>query len=157
LPDLNAWAAQFLARPNCTGAMELNILAITGNGDSLIYFVEDGRMKERADFYRRLFDLRAVGYFDIEGKLTGLKGKAMTSPCGKIRIPINESSHDKSQTAETLDLFHGEGILHIALGQRRRLHHRGWHEATGGGVSGHHQSPWRPGRQTPARAWCEPC
>ena len=33
-----------------------------------------GRMKERADFYRQLVDLRAVRYFDIEGKLTGLKG-----------------------------------------------------------------------------------
>jgi 4-hydroxyphenylpyruvate dioxygenase len=40
----------------------------------------------------------------------------MTSPCGKIRIPINESSDDKSQIAEYLDLYHGEGIQHIALG-----------------------------------------
>jgi len=92
-------------------------------------------------------------YFDIEGKLTDLKGKAMTSPCGKIHSPINESSHDKSQTAETLDLFHGEGIQYIAPGQRRHLHHRGWHEATWGAVSGHHQGPRRPGGQTPARAW----
>ncbi|RZL33166.1 MAG: 4-hydroxyphenylpyruvate dioxygenase, partial [Rubrivivax sp.] len=42
--------------------------------------------------------------------------KAMTSPCGKIRIPINESSDDKSQIAEYLDLYHGEGIQHVALG-----------------------------------------
>ena len=40
----------------------------------------------------------------------------MTSPCGKIRIPINESSDDKSQIAEYLDEYHGEGIQHIALG-----------------------------------------
>jgi 4-hydroxyphenylpyruvate dioxygenase len=40
----------------------------------------------------------------------------MTSPCGKIRIPINESSDDKSQIEEYLDLYHGEGIQHIALG-----------------------------------------
>jgi len=39
----------------------------------------------------------------------------MTSPDGKIRIPINESSDDKSQIAEYLDLYHGEGIQHIAL------------------------------------------
>jgi 4-hydroxyphenylpyruvate dioxygenase len=39
----------------------------------------------------------------------------MTSPCGKIRIPINESSDDKSQIAEYLDLYHGEGIQHVAL------------------------------------------
>jgi 4-hydroxyphenylpyruvate dioxygenase len=40
----------------------------------------------------------------------------MTSPCGKIRIPINESSDDKSQIQEYLVAYHGEGIQHIALG-----------------------------------------
>ena len=91
-----------------------------GNGltyvDHLTHNVHRGRMKEWADFYERLFNFREVRYFDIEGKLTGLKSKAMTSPCGKIRIPINESSDDKSQIAEYLDLYHGEGIQHIAMG-----------------------------------------
>ena len=40
----------------------------------------------------------------------------MTSPCGKIRIPINESSDDKSQIQEYLDEYRGEGIQHIAFG-----------------------------------------
>jgi 4-hydroxyphenylpyruvate dioxygenase len=40
----------------------------------------------------------------------------MTSPCGKIRIPINESSDDKSQIQEYLSAYRGEGIQHIALG-----------------------------------------
>jgi 4-hydroxyphenylpyruvate dioxygenase len=39
----------------------------------------------------------------------------MTSPCGKIRIPINESQDDKSQIEEYLREYHGEGIQHIAL------------------------------------------
>ncbi len=158
--ELGAWGFD-----NQTGPMELNVPAIKGIGDSLIYFVDRwqgksgaapgaignisiydvdfvlipgavaataghgltyidhlthnvhrGRMKEWADFYERLFNFREVRYFDIEGKLTGLKSKAMTSPCGKIRIPINESSDDKSQIAEYLALYHGEGIQHIALG-----------------------------------------
>jgi 4-hydroxyphenylpyruvate dioxygenase len=37
------------------------------------------------------------------------------SPCGRIRIPINESADDKSQIAEYLEAYHGEGIQHIAL------------------------------------------
>jgi 4-hydroxyphenylpyruvate dioxygenase len=78
--------------------------------------VHRGRMREWADFYSTLFNFREMRYFDIEGRLTGLKSKAMTSPCGKIRIPINESSDDKSQIAEYLDQYHGEGIQHIALG-----------------------------------------
>jgi 4-hydroxyphenylpyruvate dioxygenase len=41
----------------------------------------------------------------------------MTSPCGKIRIPINEEgSETAGQIQEYLDAYHGEGIQHIALG-----------------------------------------
>src|SRR5207245_7651467 len=82
----------------------------------LTHNVHRGRMEEWASFYERLFNFREIRYFDIEGKLTGLKSKAMTSPCGKIRIPINESSDDKSQIQEYLVAYHGEGIQHIALG-----------------------------------------
>jgi len=135
------------------GPMELNIPAIHGIGDSLIYFVDrygdhtiydvdfraiegvgqapkgvgltgidhlthnvfQGRMGVWAGFYETLFNFREIKYFDIEGKLTGLRSKAMTSPCGKIRIPINESADDKSQIAEYLTAYNGEGIQHIAL------------------------------------------
>jgi len=86
--------------------------------DHLTHNVHRGRMDQWADFYTRLFNFRQIRYFDIEGKLTGLKSKAMTSPDGKIRIPINESSDDKSQIAEYLEAYHGEGIQHIALGTR---------------------------------------
>jgi 4-hydroxyphenylpyruvate dioxygenase len=58
-----------------------------------------------------------VRYFDIEGQATGVKSKAMTSPCGKIRIPINEEGNEKAgQIQEYLDRYHGEGIQHIAMG-----------------------------------------
>jgi 4-hydroxyphenylpyruvate dioxygenase len=159
LLERGAWGVE--ARP---GPGELNIPAIKGIGDSLIYLVdrypendygntiydvdfkplpgfEDfwrgqapapagaglafvdhlthnvhrGRMQEWAEFYERLFNFREIRYFDIEGKQTGLKSKAMTSPCGKIRIPINESSDDRSQIQEYLEQYQGEGIQHIAL------------------------------------------
>ncbi|MFX7866182.1 VOC family protein, partial [Acinetobacter baumannii] len=64
----------------------------------------------------RLFNFREIKYFDIEGKVTGLRSRAMTSPCGKIRIPINESADDKSQIEEFIKQYNGEGIQHIALG-----------------------------------------
>ena len=73
-------------------------------------------MIEWAGFYERLFNFREIRYFDIEGRLTGLKSKAMTSPDGGIRIPINESSDDKSQIQEYLVDYRGEGIQHVALG-----------------------------------------
>jgi len=85
--------------------------------DHLTHNVHRGRMEEWAGFYERLFNFREVRYFDIEGQATGVKSKAMTSPCGKIRIPINEEGNDKAgQIQEYLDRYHGEGIQHIALG-----------------------------------------
>ncbi len=85
--------------------------------DHLTHNVHRGRMAEWADFYERLFNFREVRYFDIEGQVTGVKSKAMTSPCGKIRIPINEEGKDKpGQIQEYLDMYKGEGIQHIAMG-----------------------------------------
>lgn len=84
--------------------------------DHVTHNLYRGNMIKWADFYTRLFNFREIRYFDIEGKVTGLKSKAMTSPCGKIRIPLNESSDDKSQIEEFLKDFNGEGIQHIALG-----------------------------------------
>jgi 4-hydroxyphenylpyruvate dioxygenase len=84
--------------------------------DHLTHNVHRGRMAVWAEFYERLFNFREIRYFDIEGKQTGLFSKAMTSPCGKIRIPLNESQDDKSQIEEFLREYKGEGIQHIALG-----------------------------------------
>ena len=159
--SLGAWGYA-----NTAGPGELNIPAIKGIGDSLIYFVDKwrgkggrkpgdigdigfydvdfeplpgaslnppgfgltyvdhlthnvhrGRMGEWAEFYERLFNFKEIRYFDIEGQVTGVKSKAMTSPCGKIRIPINEEGNDKpGQIQEYLDRYRGEGIQHIALG-----------------------------------------
>ncbi|AST33512.2 4-hydroxyphenylpyruvate dioxygenase [Ralstonia solanacearum] len=159
--ELGAWGFD-----THSGPMELNIPAIKGIGDSLIYLVDRwrgkngaqagdigdigiydvdfvpipganpnpaghgltyidhlthnvyrGRMKEWAEFYERFFNFREVRYFDIEGQVTGVKSKAMTSPCGHIRIPINEEGTEKAgQIQEYLDMYHGEGIQHIALG-----------------------------------------
>ena len=158
--SLGAWGYAGQAGPG-----ELNIPAIKGIGDSIIYFIDRwrgkngaqdgdignigfydvdfyplpgaelnpaghgltvidhlthnvhrGRMAEWAGFYERIFNFREVRYFDLEGQQTGIKSKAMTSPCGKIRIPINEEGNDKAgQIQEYLDRYQGEGIQHIAL------------------------------------------
>ncbi len=84
--------------------------------DHLTHNVSRGNMNKWAGFYEKLFNFREIRYFDIEGKKTGLFSRAMTSPCGKIRIPINESQDDKSQIEEYLQAYRGEGIQHIALG-----------------------------------------
>ncbi|MCE1250733.1 MAG: 4-hydroxyphenylpyruvate dioxygenase [Comamonadaceae bacterium] len=98
-----------------------DMLAPKGHGltyiDHLTHNVHRGRMTEWAEFYERLFNFREIRYFDIEGQITGVKSKAMTSPCGKIRIPINEEGKEKAgQIQEYLDRYRGEGIQHIAMG-----------------------------------------
>jgi 4-hydroxyphenylpyruvate dioxygenase len=151
-------ALELGARPHQghVGPMELNIPAIKGIGDSLIYLVDrygersiydvdfvliegaekepagaglthidhlthnvqKGRMDEWARFYERLFNFHEIRYFDIHGEKTGLRSRAMLSPCGKIRIPINEPTDRKSQIEEYLEAYRGEGIQHIALAAR---------------------------------------
>jgi 4-hydroxyphenylpyruvate dioxygenase len=83
--------------------------------DHLTHNVHQGQMTTWAGFYEKLFNFREIRYFDIKGVKTGLLSRAMTSPDGKVRIPINESADDKSQIAEYLRQYNGEGIQHIAL------------------------------------------
>ena len=90
--------------------------------DHLTHNVHRGNMKTWADFYERIFNFREIRYFDIEGAQTGLFSKAMTSPCGKIRIPLNESQDEHSQIEEFLKDYKGEGIQHVALGTNDIFH-----------------------------------
>jgi len=92
--------------------------------DHLTHNVFRGNMAVWADYYTRIFNFREIRYFDIEGKVSGLFSKAMTSPCGKIRIPLNESKGEEGkvdQIEEFLQRYKGEGIQHIALGAKELL------------------------------------
>ena len=84
--------------------------------DHLTHNLHRGQMDAWKGFYERIFNFREIRYFDIQGQQTGLVSRAMTSPDGKIRIPLNESQDDHSQIEEFLREYHGEGIQHIALG-----------------------------------------
>lgn len=83
--------------------------------DHLTHNVARGNMSTWYDFYAKAFNFKEIRFFDIEGKQTGLFSRALTSPCGKIRIPINESKDDTSQIEEYLNEYKGEGIQHIAV------------------------------------------
>lgn len=83
--------------------------------DHLTHNVYQGQMDVWAGYYEKLFDFYEIRFFDIKGQRSGLHSRAMSAPCGKIRIPLNESTDDVSQIAEYLDEYKGEGIQHIAL------------------------------------------
>ncbi|QEY50579.1 4-hydroxyphenylpyruvate dioxygenase [Legionella longbeachae] len=92
---------------------------IEGNGlvliDHLTHNVFRGNMDKWAHFYESIFNFQEIRYFNIKGKMTGLLSRALGSPCGKIKIPLNESKDDLSQIEEFLHEYKGEGIQHIAL------------------------------------------
>lgn len=92
---------------------------IKGNGllliDHLTHNVFRGNMDKWAQFYEHIFNFQEIRYFNIKGKMTGLISRALGSPCGKIKIPLNESKDDVSQIEEFLHDYHGEGIQHMAL------------------------------------------
>ena len=105
----------FLPIEGADAQAETNAVGLTYL-DHLTHNVFRGNMAKWADFYERIFNFREIRYFDIEGAQTGLFSKAMTSPCGKIRIPLNESQDEHSQIEEFLKDYKGEGIQHVALG-----------------------------------------
>ncbi|MCH2163399.1 MAG: 4-hydroxyphenylpyruvate dioxygenase [Marinovum sp.] len=86
--------------------------------DHLTHNVFKGNMDVWFNFYGDLFNFREIRFFDIEGKYTGLLSRALTSPCGRIRIPINEDRGETGQIVSYLKKYNGEGIQHIAVGAR---------------------------------------
>lgn len=84
--------------------------------DHLTHNVHKGNMDVWFRFYSELFGFKEIRFFDIEGKFTGLLSRALTSPCGRIRIPINEDRGETGQIVEYLKRYKGEGIQHIAVG-----------------------------------------
>ena len=84
--------------------------------DHLTHNVFRGNMDKWFQFYGKLFNFREIRFFDIQGKYTGLFSRALTSPCGRIRIPINEDRGETGQIVSYLKKYKGEGIQHIAVG-----------------------------------------
>lgn len=83
--------------------------------DHLTHNVMEGNMNRWADFYRDTFNFREVFYLDTKGQKTGLRTRAMKSPCDRICIPVNEPTDKESQVQEYIDVYKGEGVQHLAF------------------------------------------
>lgn len=83
--------------------------------DHLTHNLNIGGVKRVKQFYEKVFGFKHIRSFHIEGKKTGLTSQVVASSCGKIIIPLNETMDDKSQIAEFIRDYNGEGIQHIAL------------------------------------------
>jgi 4-hydroxyphenylpyruvate dioxygenase len=83
--------------------------------DHLTHNLNIGGVERMCQFYEKVFGFKRIRSFHIEGKKTGLYSEVVASRCGQVIIPLNESKDDKSQIAEYIREYNGEGIQHIAL------------------------------------------
>lgn len=86
--------------------------------DHLTHNVHQGTMDTWFRFYQGIFGFHQIWFLDIKGKYSGLLSRALTSPCGRIRIPINEDRGASGQIVEYLKRYRGEGSRISLPGQR---------------------------------------
>jgi 4-hydroxyphenylpyruvate dioxygenase len=88
--------------------------------DHIVGNVEEGKMDEWVEFYRKVLGFEQLVSFDdkdISTEYSALMSKVVQSGRGKIKFPINEPAHGrrKSQIEEYIDFYGGAGVQHIAM------------------------------------------
>ncbi len=88
--------------------------------DHVVGNVEEGRMDEWVDFYKRVLGFEQLVHFDdkdISTEYSALMSKVVQNGSGRVKFPINEPAKAKrrSQIDEYLQYHGGPGVQHIAL------------------------------------------
>ncbi len=88
--------------------------------DHIVGNVEEGRMDEWVEFYRKVLGFEQLVSFDdkdISTEYSALMSKVVQGGRGRIKFPINEPAQGKrrSQIEEYIDFYGGAGVQHIAL------------------------------------------
>lgn len=88
--------------------------------DHIVGNVEEGKMNEWVEFYRKVLGFEQLVSFDdqdISTEYSALMSKVVESGRGRIKFPINEPAQGrrKSQIEEYIDFYGGAGVQHIAL------------------------------------------
>jgi 4-hydroxyphenylpyruvate dioxygenase len=74
-----------------------------------------GRMDNFVLFYRALFGLMPEQLWEIPDAMGLVQSRAMVSPGGAIRLPLNISESRETTTGRFLTTFSGAGVQHIAF------------------------------------------
>ena len=88
--------------------------------DHIVGNVEEGKMNEWVEFYRKVLGFEQLVSFDdkdISTEYSALMSKVVQNGTGRIKFPINEPAQGKrkSQIDEYLQYYGGPGVQHIAL------------------------------------------
>ncbi len=66
-------------------------------------------------FYRSLFDFEADDELLLPDPYGLMKCRAMRSPCGRVRLPLNTSQDRHTVIGQTLSSYRGAGVHHVAF------------------------------------------
>lgn len=88
--------------------------------DHIVGNVEEGKMDEWVEFYRKVLGFEQLVSFDdkdISTEYSALMSKVVQNGTGRVKFPINEPAKAKrrSQIEEYIDFYGGAGVQHIAL------------------------------------------
>jgi 4-hydroxyphenylpyruvate dioxygenase len=83
--------------------------------DHLTNNIDMGQFDVWLRFYTEVFGFKAVRRFNIKTGRTGLLSDVVQSPCGRIKVPINEATEPESQVQEFVNRFKGAGVQHLAF------------------------------------------
>lgn len=88
--------------------------------DHIVGNVEEGKMDEWIEFYRKVLGFEQLVSFDdkdISTEYSALMSKVVQNGTGRVKFPINEPAKAKrrSQIEEYIDFYGGAGVQHIAL------------------------------------------
>ncbi len=98
--------ADRLESPSPTGIISI---------DHLTNNIDMGQFEIWLNFYKTVFNFKAVRRFNIKTGRTGLLSDVVQSECGRIKVPINEATEKESQVQEFVDRFKGAGVQHLAF------------------------------------------
>ncbi len=88
--------------------------------DHIVANVEEGKMGDWVDYYKRIMGFSVLASFDdkdISTDYSALMSKVVADGRGRIKFPINEpaKSRRRSQIDEFLEFYGGPGVQHIAM------------------------------------------
>ena len=104
------WQDDFLLTDAAAGADDA-ILSI----DHVAQALPAGRMDSFVLFYRALFGLQPEPVFELPDPYGLVQSRAMTSPEGSVRLPLNISESGKTATGRFVSAYAGAGVHHIAF------------------------------------------
>ncbi len=93
-----------------------------GTVDHVAQALPVGRMDNFVLFYRAIFGFQPQQLWEIPDTMGLIQSRAMASPDGAVRLPLNISESRETTTGRFLTTFSGAGVQHMAMATSDILH-----------------------------------